>query len=295
MDENLYQKINIWFETHKEDMVSDIMRLVRIASVSDRNTDCKPFGQGCHDALEEMLTIAREHGFKTENYEYYVGSIGKDEKNWENTIGFWNHLDVVPAGTNWDYEPFEPVVKEHFLIGRGAQDNKGPEIGIMYMMQCIQELKIPMKHELCLFVGCDEERGMEDLSYYTSHYRTPKLSMIADSGFPVCYGEKGIIEGQMVSDAEVSGKILELYGGNASNMIPDFAVALLKRTPELEQELAVCCNTMEIALEDAAIRVTARGTSKHSAFPEGSKNAIHELCRKGKRRPFPFGRICQRD
>lgn len=53
-----------------------------------------------------------------------------------------------------------------------------------------------MKHRLCLFVGCDEERGMSDLEYYCAHYDTPAMSMIADSGFPVCYGEKGILEGR---------------------------------------------------------------------------------------------------
>lgn len=305
MDWEQYERVDVWFEEHKEQLLCDIMRLVRIPSIADPADEVKPYGQGCLNALEEMLRIGREHGFHTENYENQVGSIGNKEKNFENTIGFWNHLDVVPVGKGWEYEPFEPVMKEHFLIGRGAQDNKGPAIGILYMLQCIRELQIPMKHELCLFVGCDEERGMEDLEYYRKHYKTPKLSMIADSGFPVCYGEKGIIEGQMVSDRKLSDKILELTGGNASNMIPDYAAAVLKRTPELEKELSEINqkwtigyrmqagnnkmltesdeklpdgkDNLDISIEGDGIRVAATGTSKHSAFPEGSRNAIHEL------------------
>ena len=116
---------------------------------------------------------------------------GPGKENWDNMIGFWNHLDVVPAGNGWRYEPFQPVRKGNFLIGRGAQDNKGPAVGMLYVMQCLRELAVPLKHELCLFVGCDEERGMEDLEWYAARYPCPAMSMIADSGFPVCYGRKG--------------------------------------------------------------------------------------------------------
>jgi len=40
---------------------------------------------------------------------------------------FAGHTDVVPTGdeTKWTYPPFEPVVKEGILYGRGAQDMKG--------------------------------------------------------------------------------------------------------------------------------------------------------------------------
>ncbi len=278
MEMELYNKIDFWFENNKDRLIQDIIRLLRIESISDPAELVGPFGKGCHDAMDEMLKIGEEHGFYTENHEYNVGTIGNKKKDFKNTIGFWNHLDVVPVGNNWYYSPFEPVLKEDFLIGRGAQDNKGPAIGMLYVMKCIRELEIPMKHELCLFVGCDEERGMKDIEYYKSHYPTPKLSMIADSGFPVCYGEKGIVEGCMISNAKVSGKIYDLYGGSASNMIPDFAVAVLERTADLERELKTMGTNLEVSLEASRIILKAQGTSKHSAFPEGSNNAIHELC-----------------
>lgn len=293
MDGAMYEKISAWFDSHAEDMVNDIMRLVCIGSVSDPDASEKPFGLECRRCLDEMLKIGEEHGFYTENYEYYVGSIGSKEKNWDNMIGFWNHMDVVPVGNDWDYEPFSPVRKEHFIIGRGAQDNKGPAIGILYMMQCLRELEIPLKHELCLFVGCDEERGMADLEYYTGHYPTPRLSMIADSGFPVCYGEKGIIEGRMVTKEKLPQGLLDCGGGSASNMIPDSAYVVFTYSEELAEELAqrlaedlqhksdekdeVGAWTYEVT--EQGIRITAKGTSRHSAFPEGSRNAIYELSR----------------
>lgn len=281
MDRELYNKISRWFEDHRDEMTRDIIRLVRIPSISSpQESDEAPFGEGCRDCLEEMLALGREHGFCTENYENRVGSIGSRDKDWNNMIGFWNHLDVVPVGNQWTYEPFEPVLKDHFLIGRGAQDNKGPAVGILYMMKCLRELSIPMKHQLRLFVGCDEERGMTDLEYYTGHYPTPRLSMIADSGFPVCYGEKGIIEGSFHSVGSISEAILELAGGSASNMIPDEAYVVLRTTEELTEALAGR-KAMPVKVEQVnnTTRIKATGKSRHSAFPEGSVNAIHELMR----------------
>lgn len=284
MDKELYRSVCNWFDNHRQDMIEDIKRLVRYGSVADLEADVLPFGLECRNCMDEMLQIAKEHGFYTENYEYYVGSIGSKTKNWDNMIGFWNHLDVVPVGNGWEYEPFDPVLKGHFLIGRGAQDNKGPAIGILYMMQCLKELKVELAHDLCLFVGCDEERGMSDVLYYTQNYPTPKLSMIADSGFPVCYGEKGIIEGQMICKGLPSG-LIKCEGGYASNMIPGTAYAELDRTEELVREILQVTENPEIAeaytfeMTEHLIKITAFGTSRHSAFPEGSINAIYKLCK----------------
>lgn len=290
MDRDLYDKVSQWFEAHRDEMTEDIMQLVRIPSIScPQEGEEAPFGKGCRDCLEEMLALGQKHGFCTENYENRVGSIGSQDKDWDNMIGFWNHLDVVPVGNQWIYAPFEPVLKDYFLIGRGAQDNKGPAVGILYMMKCLRELHIPMRHQLRLFVGCDEERGMEDLAYYTSHYPTPRLSMIADSGFPVCYGEKGILEGSFCSEDAVSEMILDLAGGSASNMIPDTAYVVLKATealtkalqdnpPSLGTEKQTFPN-IQAEPQGNTIRISATGKSRHSAFPEGSVNAIHELMR----------------
>lgn len=312
-DKALLKRIDEWFEVHRQNIIDDIKRLVKIPSVSKPSSADAfdregPFGTECKKAMDEMLAIGREHGFYTENREYYVGTIGLENKNYEDTIGFWNHLDVVPVGEGWTRPPFEPYINDGFLIGRGVQDNKGPAIGMIYLMQCIRELGIKLNHELCLFVGCDEERGMEDIEYYTSKYNTPALSLIADSGFPVCYGEKGIIEGQFLSKNKLVEPVQSIRGGSASNMIPDRAYARLTYSNELLEKLGklikernnknndayktdgdkININTdnqiyaqsdnIIIKVQDKSyIEVTACGTSRHSAFPDGSVNAIHEL------------------
>ena len=291
MNQELISKIDGWFEEHRENLIEDLKRIVRIPSVSDTwKEGCGvslqehggPFGWECKKALEEMLLIGREHGFDTENYEDYVGSIGVKGSDMSNTIGFWNHLDVVPVGSGWSQDPFEPTEKDGFLIARGVGDNKGPAVGMLYLMQCIRELGIEMKHNLRLFVGCNEETGMEDMIYYTKNYPCPKLSLIPDCGFPVCYGEKGIIEGQFVLNNEISADIISISGGNASNIIPDYAeISLVRKDGLLEciaaEKAKKQAELITVEELDDSIKIEASGTSCHSAFPQGSRNAIHEL------------------
>ena len=273
-----YRRVSEWIDSHKEEMIQDISSLVKFPSISDPTEGNGPFGQACLDVLAAMLRMGEKYGFHTENYENYVGSIGLKEKNWEDTIGFWNHLDVVPVGDGWDYEPFAPVRKGKYLIGRGSQDNKGPAVGALYIMRCIRDLELPVKHELCLFVGCDEEKGMRDMEYYTSHYPTPAMSMIADCGFPVCYGEKGIIEGQIRSEAACSDAIVSLSGGNAGNIIPDEAVMTVKKEALSGEAVNRLKDKLKVEEQDGLVRLVARGCAGHSAFPEGSLNAIRVLC-----------------
>lgn len=282
MDQKQEQRIETWLQEHKEALIADISRLVRIRSVSDakNGTPEAPFGTGCRAALDEMLKIGEEHGFRTKNYDNMVGSLCLEEGEWENTIGFWGHLDVVPEGADWDFEPYNPIFKDGYLIGRGAGDNKGPTIGMLYVMQCLSELGVEMKHHLKLFVGCDEEKGMQDLIHYAETYPCPGMSMIADCGFPVCYGEKGILEGNIKADRKASKAIKNLQGGVASNMVADTAVAVLDANfADAEKLMQIGEKENYFAERNGdEITITAKGISKHTAFPDGGVNAIRQLC-----------------
>ncbi len=277
MDKALYQKVDRWMEAHKQQLVEDVMRLVRIRSISRYNTGAGPFGQGCLDVLAEMLKIGEEHGFHTRNYENYLGSLWLDEAANKQSIGFWGHLDVVPEGEDWDFAPYNPVCKDGWLIGRGVQDNKGPTIATMYVIQCLKEIGVELKHSLRMFVGCDEEHGMQDMAYYTKNYPCPDMSIIADTDFPVCYGEKGIIEAHLKADTPVSRAIRSFTGGVASNMVPDRATMVLDKSLVPMAKLQNLGEGITVTEKDDSISILAVGTSRHAAFPKGGINAIHRL------------------
>ncbi|MDY6766322.1 MAG: M20/M25/M40 family metallo-hydrolase [Candidatus Nanohaloarchaea archaeon] len=69
------------------------------------------------------------------------------------------HLDVVPAGTGWSItDPFDPVVRDGKLYGRGASDMKG---GLASQVLAFLDLHDDpsFSGSVTLMIGGDEERG----------------------------------------------------------------------------------------------------------------------------------------
>ena len=270
MDQEIRQKLEQWLQEHFVEMIRDISTLVAVPSVAQQKDDEEaPFGVPCRRALDEALKLAARYGFQTCNYENRCGSVTLRPGNEE--IAFWGHLDVVPPGDGWLLTtPFEPVLRDGYLIGRGTDDNKGPAVGILYLLRAFEELHIPTRHGLRLFLGCDEEAGMRDVEYYTSNYPASKLVMIPDCGFPVCYGEKGIVTADIVT-LHPMADVLQAQAGSASNIVPAEAQLTLRgEAPGSYGEWVTA------SAQSGSTSLSARGLSRHSAFPEGGVNAIHQ-------------------
>lgn len=270
MDQAIRQKLEQWIDEHFDALVQDIAELVKCPSVSQPQDDeSAPFGAGCREALDKALELAQSYGFETRNYENRCGSVSLCPAKEE--IAFWGHLDVVPPGDGWQLTtPFAPVFREGYLIGRGADDNKGPALGVMYLLRAFEELGIPTRHGLRLFLGCDEENGMRDVEYYTKHYPASKLVLIPDCGFPACYGEKGIITANVVTEKPVKA-VLAAKAGMASNIVP--AEATLTLRGEAAGDYG---QWIQAEAANGQTTFHATGLSRHSAFPEGGVNAIHQ-------------------
>ena len=66
---------------------------------------------------------------------------------------FAGHVDVVPAGDNWDTNPFVPVIKEGNIYARGAQDMKS---GVAAFVQTCKEIE-DFNGTLSVLLTSDEE------------------------------------------------------------------------------------------------------------------------------------------
>ena len=96
-----------WIDGHKEEMIEDLGKLIAINSVEGEPTADAPFGDGPKEALEAFLEIGKRDGFRINNLQNYAGDIEFGEG--EESVGILAHVDVVPAGGNWDTDPFEMV------------------------------------------------------------------------------------------------------------------------------------------------------------------------------------------
>lgn len=249
MEEKM-DELAVWLQEHEAQMIEDIGGLVGIESVADENGFA-----ACCQAMEQMAGYAGRDGMETTRHEDYCISItmGSGEKE----IGIWNHLDVVPAEGNWLYPPFAMQAKNGFLIGRGVQDNKGPAVVAYYAMRYLREKGLLQNIRVRQILGVREEVGMEDVMHYVNHYKVPDYSFVADCGFPVCCGEKGICRVELETEA-VLGQFLRLEGGTVCNSVPEHAVA-------------------ELLLQGKKMEIECVGVSGHAAAPEGTVNAVGVL------------------
>lgn len=269
-------EISKWLDENFEDMIQDVQAFARIRSVSraDLGTENAPFGPECREMLDFALARAAEMGFSTQDHEGYCGTAFWGDG--ENCIGIAGHLDVVPEGDKWIYPPFEATRVGDFLIGRGVSDNKSAAVMGLYVMKLLRDLNVPMKHGVKTIMGCSEETGMQDLSYYVAHYGEPKLTLVPDSVFPANYAQKGSLSGKMTLN--LGEQIAAFTGGEVPNMVPPHARAVLagisaaQAAPHFGDDFSVTEG------EGGAV-VTACGIASHAARPEAGKSAIHMLAK----------------
>ena len=119
-------------EKRREDLLADLFSLLEINSERDDSQADKehPFGPGPVKALEHFLAMAQKDGYKTRNIDNYVGDFEFGQG--DETLGIFAHLDVVPAGSGWDTDPYKPVIKDGKLYARGSSDDKGPTLAAYY-------------------------------------------------------------------------------------------------------------------------------------------------------------------
>jgi len=71
-----------------------------------------------------------------------------------------NHMDVVPVEKErWSVNPFEGVIRDGYLYGRGALDDKSMGIVEMMALLILKREKVSLARDILFFATADEETG----------------------------------------------------------------------------------------------------------------------------------------
>lgn len=71
-----------------------------------------------------------------------------------------SHMDVVPADASpWRHDPFGGDLVDGEVWGRGALDDKGPEIMQLYALIALKRAGVRLDHDIILIAVADEEAG----------------------------------------------------------------------------------------------------------------------------------------
>lgn len=237
---------NIFSETEKlkDEMTQTLMELIRIPAISPENG-----GEGELKKAEKLTQILKTVGFdKIERYDaedkrvpsgkrpnivaYYYGE-NTSEKLW-----IISHLDIVPAGGEslWTItKPFQPIVKNGRVYGRGSEDNMQPMVSSIFAVKALKNLGVKPKRNIALAFVADEEQGS---TYGIQHlikqglFKKADLIVVPDSGNEngsfIEIAEKGAIWFRIRTTGKQAHASRPHTGLNAHRIGMEYAVALDK-------------------------------------------------------------------
>ena len=269
-------------EAQKENYLNDLIALMKIPSVRDDSaaSDEYPLGPRPAQALKAFLEMAEQDGFKTKNIDNLVGYAEWGEG--DETLAILAHLDVMPAGKGWDTDPFDPVIKDGNLYGRGASDDKGPGMAAYYALKYLKDQGVKFNKKVRFIVGTDEESDWTGMHRYFEVEPAPTFGFSPDAEFPVINGEKGQVSLLLdvpAGNGDAALQLLSFRSGLRFNMVPREAEAVVK-TDDADQLAAdfakyIEANPVTGTAEETAqgLQLTVIGKAAHGMEPEQGINA----------------------
>ena len=275
MDNSKYRN---FAEKNKEDIISLLSTLVEVPSIEGKAEENFPFGKEPAKALGIILDKAEEMGFTVNNREnYYATADYLPNGESKPSLAVLCHLDVVPAGKGWTYDPFKVTEKDGILYGRGVTDDKGPAVSALYALYSIKELGVKLSKGVRLIFGTNEENGSADIEYYLKNAEMPSMVFTPDASYPLINCEKGMARTQYTAQMG-NDDILEISGGQVINAVPAECYAVLASKHReavcsyITNNKNNCCFTAEQT--ESGIKVICKGESAHASTPQKAKNAI---------------------
>lgn len=297
-----------YLESNEGEMIEALQELLRINTeeappVRTKDGELYPFGEGVQECLKKTLKLGEDMGFSVKNVDNYGGRIdwigtGMPIRDEEGNItgyeqpkimGILGHLDVVPAGSGWDFEPYGGEIHDGEIWGRGTTDDKGPVVSCLYCMKSLKDAGFKPVHTIRLILGLDEETGWKGMDYYFTKEARPDFGFTPDADFPIINGEKGIVVLELAKKfgrSQTSSKGLELrsmVGGTAPNSVADKCRVVVRSSvtgayDKIKKQVAefkeatgykMSCKGVGKSLE-----LVSTGISAHGASPERGLNAI---------------------
>lgn len=261
------------------DLITDLQGCIRIPSVYREDDSGYPYGQPVQDCLLYVLSCAEKLGFATGNLDNHVGwcEFGEGAE----MVAVLGHLDVVPEGNGWTVPPYEGVVADGKIFGRGTMDDKGPTMCALYALKAIADSGLPLQRRIRILFGLNEETGSADMAYYRSHGgEIPVMGFTPDGEYPIINGEKGLINEAYRCEFAPEGdlRIRSLWGGTAHNIVPNYAKAELVCPADLAASIcAMTADKITCTPIEGGVLVEAAGVNAHGGTPWEGENAIGRL------------------
>lgn len=233
-------------EKLRDEMVETLIELIKIPAISPDSD-----GEGEYDKAQKLLEIIKGWPFdRIERYDapdprakngvrpnilaYYYGEQGEESPR----LWILTHLDVVPPGnlSKWTVtKPFEPLVKDGKIYGRGSEDNGQSLVASLYAVRALMNLGIRPKRTIILAFVSDEETGSKHglewlMKEHSEVFRKDDLVLVPDGGNEegtfIEIAEKSILWMKIKVKGKQVHASMPGLGLNAHRIAIDYAKAL---------------------------------------------------------------------
>ncbi len=154
-------------------------------------------------------------------------------KNRAKTVWIMGHLDVVPEGdiSKWTNDPYEAVVRDGKIFGRGTEDNNQALVSSLILAKCFFEQGITPEYDIALLFVADEETGSKfGLNFMVENhgelFSEDDLYIIPDAGEP----DGSVIE---VAEKSILWIKFKTIGVQAHASLPNKGVNAFKASSHL--------------------------------------------------------------
>ena len=258
-----------YIEQNKERFFDELFSLLRIPSVSAK-AEHKPDMQRCAERLVELLLEAGADEAKVcpsaGNPVVFAQKIIDPQAK---TILVYGHYDVQPAEPldKWNSDPFEPVIHDGAIWGRGANDDKGQLF--MHLKAFEQQVRCGLLHHNVKFIfEGEEEIGSPSLPAWIREHKellkadiclVSDTTMISDKVPSINCGMRGLA----YLEVKVTGPNKDLHSGHYGGAIANPITVLCEMIAQLhdaDNRVAVphfYDKVVELSSEDRAMLAKA--------------------------------------
>ncbi len=175
-------------------MPSEVERLTRdLVAIESVNPDLVPSGVGESNIARFVASWLKDAGLEVEIVEPLAGRpsvVGVLRGSGGGATLMLNaHMDTVGAGGM--ARPFEPVVTDGRIYGRGAYDMKGSLAAIMVTVR--EARKLALKGDVIVAAVADEEVASLGTSAVLEHVRADAAILTEPTELRLCLAHKGFV------------------------------------------------------------------------------------------------------
>ncbi|MHC1623994.1 MAG: M20 family metallopeptidase [Candidatus Methanospirareceae archaeon] len=152
------------------------------------------------------------------------------------SVDIYTHLDVVPAGGGWSTPPFEPVIKDGRIYGRGVADSKGSVASLLTALSIMNEQGLGSTYNIQVALTTDEEIGLySGLCFFADEglLQGDYLLCMDGDNEGVCVATNGVMNWEMKVQGRSCHSSMPFLGINAI----ENAAIVIRELGELKKDI----------------------------------------------------------